>query len=497
MSTPSRRIFNQLLFEGNVFGQRDAGRETSVLWDLCRCFHPTREAMNTCWDTKRNTRPANNGSRIDYVLCSDGLKNWFVDANIQEGLMGSDHCPVFATLADRVAIDDGEVALADLMNPRGMFEDGKRVREWSQKDVLPLSAKLIPEFDRRQSIRDMFFKKPTANAPAQSPLGLETCSGTEEHPASQRISSSLPCSSDPKKSITTSSDELSVTIRDAPVRSPQKLSQLKRSSKSTDGSSRSAKRAKPGADLNGKKAKTNTGQRTLQGFFRPVMSSSGSPEKKGKEAQHQDASAPSGPSTQLVTSKAEPEVDPPQEPSKTPPPKDGRQLGESPDRVFDPIEAKESWSKLLGKRLLPRCDHDEPCISLVTKKPGVNCGKFLWELCGTTPELLSRSRALFRQSLMAQQDVRSTYALDLLGRLAKRKKDRSGDARHLSGAATGTALPRSRGALGGASRLPWDGDVLSIRHHLAAHQFTACCLGIGEKQQLQIRSRPLAPRVHP
>ncbi|KAJ2978386.1 hypothetical protein NQ176_g3840 [Zarea fungicola] len=47
----------------------------------------------------------------------------------------------------------------------------------------------------------------------------------------------------------------------------------------------------------------------------------------------------------------------------------------SPERVFDPIEAKESWSKLLGKRVVPKCEHDEPCISLVTKKPGVNCGR--------------------------------------------------------------------------------------------------------------------------
>ena len=45
------------------------------------------------------------------------------------------------------------------------------------------------------------------------------------------------------------------------------------------------------------------------------------------------------------------------------------------ERVFDPIESKESWSKLLGKRVVPRCEHNEPCISLVTKKPGVNCGK--------------------------------------------------------------------------------------------------------------------------
>lgn len=46
------------------------------------------------------------------------------------------------------------------------------------------------------------------------------------------------------------------------------------------------------------------------------------------------------------------------------------------DRVFDPIESKESWSKLLGKkRAAPLCEHEEPCISFQTKKPGVNTGE--------------------------------------------------------------------------------------------------------------------------
>ncbi len=43
--------------------------------------------------------------------------------------------------------------------------------------------------------------------------------------------------------------------------------------------------------------------------------------------------------------------------------------------VIDPIVSKESWSKLLGKRVIPRCEHQEPCISLITKKPGANCGR--------------------------------------------------------------------------------------------------------------------------
>nr|QWT68618.1 APN2 [Ophiocordyceps robertsii] len=363
ISMPSRRIFNQLVFEGTVIGERDAGRETPVLWDLCRCFHANREGMNTCWDTKRNTRPANNGSRIDYVLCSDGLKGWFRDANIQEGLMGSDHCPVFATLADRVGVDDGEVALADLVNPPGMFQDGKRARDWSQKDVLPLSARLIPEFDRRQSIRDMFFKKSEPGASAQPPLELETWSETEDRPA-------LPDSSESTEPPTTANDELPIAIRETPIQGPQNPPQLKRSLRRTDDSSRSAKRAKPAANSSGGKVKASSGQRTLQGFFKPVVCSAGSAERQSEEAQRQDATAPPS-----VSSRPGPRNSAPQETSETLPLRDARQPAASPERVFDPVQAKESWSKLLGKRLLPRCEHDEPCISLVTKKPGVNCGR--------------------------------------------------------------------------------------------------------------------------
>ena len=88
-STPARRLFNQLLKDGKVFGERDEGREEPVLWDITRGFHPTREGMFTCWEQKKNARPGNFGSRIDYVLCSLDMKDWFCDSNIQEGLLVS------------------------------------------------------------------------------------------------------------------------------------------------------------------------------------------------------------------------------------------------------------------------------------------------------------------------------------------------------------------------------------------------------------------------
>ena len=87
ISTPARRLFNQLLEGGKVVGPSDEGRERPILQDICRRFHPDRKGMFTCWEQKTNARPANCGARIDYVLCSLNMQAWFCDSNIQEGLM--------------------------------------------------------------------------------------------------------------------------------------------------------------------------------------------------------------------------------------------------------------------------------------------------------------------------------------------------------------------------------------------------------------------------
>ncbi|RGP63553.1 ap endonuclease 2 [Fusarium longipes] len=354
MNAPARRIFNQLIFEGRVLGERDQGRKFPVLWDLCRCFHPERVGMNTCWDTKRNTRPANNGSRIDYVLCSDGIKSWFNFSNIQEGLMGSDHCPVFATFSDKVVVDGQERDLTEMMNPPGMFEGGRRLRDWNTKDLLPLSAKLIPEFDRRQSIRDMFTKKA---ASAISPPKLTNPDTAAEssmvaNSKTNEFAERSDGASETQASIT-STPRLGETA-DTTKQSPTQMS-AKRSASVSSTTSRPVKKTKSSIGAKDSKSKVAPGQRTLQGFFKPKAPAA----QDGKsERVAQPPNTPEATTTQRSPPRAS----------------QGGNEPDSSDRVFDPIEAKESWSKLLGKRVAPRCEHNEPCISLTTKKPGVNCG---------------------------------------------------------------------------------------------------------------------------
>ncbi|ATZ45428.1 Bcapn2 [Botrytis cinerea B05.10] len=381
ISTPARRLFNHLLVGGKVIGDRDEGKEPQVMWDICRGFHPTRKGMFTCWDQKMNARPGNFGSRIDYVLCSEDMKDWFQDSNIQEGLMGSDHCPVFATFKPRVKSDGVEIDIRDVMS-KDMFKNGVRVREWSMKDLLPTSAKLIPEFDRRQSIRDMFTRKPTNLTTATLASNLSNAGNILE---SAQTDGSLNISNNGSlpKASPTKTTSLTKSLTSSPV---------KRSSDAIQSVSQPSKRSKVDVKTNngpssgkGNKGQLGKGQSSLMGFFKPktlpvahtahtanspsLSTSSSSTATPAASTLSVDRECLSGCIIENDSHlKAEEDTDNGEEFEKT---CKSRQDKE----VHDPIVAKESWSKLLTKRIPPKCEHKEPCISHITKKQGINRGR--------------------------------------------------------------------------------------------------------------------------
>lgn len=360
LSSPSRRFFNQLIFEGQVIGERDEGREEPVMWDTTRCFHPDRQGMFTCWETKKNARPGNFGSRIDYILCTAGMRGWFEDANIQEGLLGSDHCPVYATMADCVRRDGQDVHLLDIMNPPGMYKEGKRLRDWDTKDLLPQSAKLLNEFDRRRNIKDMFTKKPAPPTVKQSstfPANAESAGDCDELPSTQ--ASTVPPSPSPaatpiRPAASSTADSKSPSKTTSPAALP------KRSAPSV--SSRPQKKAKTGTGKD--TGKSGPAQSSLMGFFKPKTPA---PKAIAEEEGEQE----NGEAASSTISQSGGTADPDEEVDGVA--NDG---DEDSKRVFDPVESKESWSKLLGKKkVAPLCEHGEPCISYVVKKAGINCGR--------------------------------------------------------------------------------------------------------------------------
>ncbi|EUC47734.1 hypothetical protein COCMIDRAFT_89391 [Bipolaris oryzae ATCC 44560] len=374
LSIPNRRIFNQLLLNGKVPGQRDEGREEPVLYDLCREFHPDREGMYTHWEQKINARPSNFGSRIDFILCSIVIKDWFQDANIQEGLMGSDHCPVYAVLKDKVRVQrtpgtesvEEEVHVLDLMNPADMFKDGVRQRDYDPaKDVPALSGKLLSEFTKRRNIRDMFSKKPAPPMPTPKPTPTEAQPDvTKAQTASTASTAEEQMDRDLALAIEASKADMLANTENNPTssQSPLKSAEKRRASASAS-PGKPIKRGKPGALA--VSTKGNKGQQSLKGFFQ-THSKSADPITPNDAAPSVSSLATTDTAGQTTTDK------PPPPPTST-----TTESFDSDPRASQEA-SREGWTKLFSKKAAPRCEHGEPCITLTTKKPGVNCGRQFW-----------------------------------------------------------------------------------------------------------------------
>ncbi|KAI8391237.1 Endonuclease/exonuclease/phosphatase [Radiomyces spectabilis] len=160
------------------------------LIDMGRFYHPGRRGMYTCWNTRLNARPANFGTRIDYVLASEELKKWFKYSDIQPDIIGSDHCPVYADFLDERRVDDD-----------GTIEklDEKMISK--NIEFSALLAKNFPEFSNKQKKLSFFFgkqaQKPSdTNTPSpassdtspssavQSPSPIPTTHAPATHPSS-------------------------------------------------------------------------------------------------------------------------------------------------------------------------------------------------------------------------------------------------------------------------------------------------------------------------
>ena len=285
------------------------------------------------------------------------------------------------------------------MNPPGMFLNGKRLREYSvANDPLPLSGKLIPEFFGRRNIRDMFARKPSVQ---QSQSTDATTTEIEEINAEDMSNGGattvphLPLSTTahvPSSAPGISTSTPSVAGKKRPMSEVSSNKPLKRAKSSSSASAPQA---------------TSKGQQSLKGFFKPKASTTATTDSIGEEPKTPEAKDTYNSSGLYVPLAAKLPVteDEPTTPSKLgspslneSAPNDSTQetthdmlstctspsftrSGSTQDQetVHDPIQSKESWSKLFTKPIAPRCEgHDEPCITLLTKKPGMNLGRSFW-----------------------------------------------------------------------------------------------------------------------
>jgi AP endonuclease 2 len=226
-----------------------------------------------------------------------------------------------------------------------MVCNGERLQSWTSKNLLPTSGRLIPEFDRRRNIKDMFSKKPS--------FGDLSSFNASPNLASQPMPSSVSEHSPaPMPSIPSGAS------------SQPKIAQ-KRSQEVPLAPSKRVKSASQPANNS-----TAKGQKSLKGFFASKASSNPASQSDGTDEHESFTKEDSLNHPETVFSAIEKVDDLMTSPIRS-------QNTES-DKFVDPIASKDSWGKLFVKPAAPRCEHAEPCKTMLTKKTGLNCGRSFW-----------------------------------------------------------------------------------------------------------------------
>jgi AP endonuclease 2 len=274
---------------------------------------------------------------------------------------------VYADLKDKVIIKGKEVFTLDMLNPPGMFRNGSRMHQWTAKNLLPTSGKLIPEFDRRRSIRDMFSRK-SSLATSTSSHGV--------FPDGDAMGEALQSTLGPYESLGEHAQPLSpiATAPPVPAVNPASTNSAatKRSRKET--SQPAAKRVKntPQSCI---ASESKNGQKSLKGFFQPKPTSRPASQPDGVDGVDEESVTVSAAEKQVAL---ESTAALHSSPNNTPSPSPARSQQSNGDSFVDPIASKESWNKLFIKPVSPKCEHEEPCKTMLTKKTGVNCGRSFW-----------------------------------------------------------------------------------------------------------------------
>lgn len=294
-------------------------------------------------------------------------------------------------MKDNIVVDGVECDVRDVMNAPGIFANGKRQREYSAAcDPLPLSGKLIPEFFGRRNIRDMFARKPSLQQSYSTDV-----SSKEAHDSDTKVANEKSPDKDLFIPIPANAPVLSATIPLNPANSPAVAGKKRLTAEAPP--SRNSKRSKSGSTAVAPPA-TGKGQQSLKGFFKSKATPIIETQEAVESQRHGSVDAPTlEPAAEILESNQsqatyDGAASLPSSTNSTPrnastPARMNRVNSNSTsplsarnnDNVHDPIESKESWSKLFTKPMAPRCEgHGEPCIMLLTKKPGMNLGRSFW-----------------------------------------------------------------------------------------------------------------------
>ena len=355
---------------------------------------PFSDANYTGWNTKISARETNYGTRVDYILVTQGMLPWIKQGDIQPLLKGSDHCPIFVDLHDEITTSTGQKLFLRQLMP----SDG------GQAEPPRLAARHWDEFSGKQTLLSSFFAKGGKMTAAsdrtydsQPPGSPSPCSSLAPAILSIDAAPQLPEAvppdpgqvQDPGFTSTCASLPFLTTATgptpqsQSPTPSPsecsgdhetKRVAPLKR--KSTDPptavASKPSKKQKrdkgkhPGSDVG-----SGSGQRTLAAFFAPQPSQCQPPSQLPPLAKSQRQTEWNAPQ---LSSDGDLATD--------------YQLALHLSQAAEPLplisssgngsctNSKEAWSLLMAPVQPPKCTvHGEPAKEYTVNKPGPNKGK--------------------------------------------------------------------------------------------------------------------------
>lgn len=410
--------------------------------DTFRKFHPNRQGAFTCWNTKIDARAANYGTRIDYVLVSEGLSDYVMDADVHQKIIGSDHCPVSATFRDEIVLDErGRIAtnaegtlkrLVDLMDPSGSFDPN------APSDPPALCSCYWDEFSGKQKKLSSFFSAAVKTVVQESEgAKVESCAAPDSPPVEAAVNGAI-SSADaaPRKGSFSE-----------PVAVKKEVASWTSSKKSKKGAAPAAKK---------KNSVSLQGQTSLLSF---LGKNSGPPVATASPAsQESEPSAPepitTGPEYIVVSDTNEPAS-----PSAPPEPLSAAEFA----FVSNEPVVKNAWSTIFQPKPTPLCWHGEATKEWVTNKPGPNKGRAFY-LCQRPvgPEEEGTEKGVFgskkRKGLKIGQ-----YKCDFFAwkKSARRDGDGDGESETKRTKTEGPVTPKSSAKAGSSQELvdEWPSDV--------------------------------------
>ncbi|KAG6332090.1 hypothetical protein ID866_7000 [Astraeus odoratus] len=368
--------------------------------DVVRTYWPGRKGMYTCWNTKISGRETNYGTRVDYILVTQGILPWIKHGDIQPSIKGSDHCPIYIDLHDEITTDDGrKLCLRDVMP--SPTRDGVA--------ALPrIAARRWDEFSGKQTLLSTFFakgEKMSAQADASDPLilGSPSASPPQTSVISSSAESKFASAMPPDRTVTLDlpmCDSLPPVATSATSISPR-LSESSSQEQQIPGlPSAPPKRKKADVPAVGTKpnkklknaARSATAKGTLDAFFTPQSPPSPSPPSTLSQSQtiqitddpplsDADLSEASCLASDyqyaLSLSMQDEDVLCTPGPSQTSSTASVAASSSSTASISSvPTGSKAAWSKLMAPIEPPKCNvHGEPAKLYTVNKPGPNKGK--------------------------------------------------------------------------------------------------------------------------